>query len=222
MVKKIIHQITGPRANSFIKTCLDSWLQLSAHDYEIKIWTDELIEEFIKSNFKFALEAFKQARNHGEASDIARYLIIYAFGGYYTDWDIELTRVDLFLRLHEKFGKGYLLVDPKTNAISSEHFSAPINELYLLKTTEDIVNTFNNGDRPLMETPNYSGPTRMKISLQKHNGSGQSLIPIKAVFEYDYWEIKNTDGKGRTKPMIHYWLNTWIPANLEKYPVTNK
>ncbi|MFD2148764.1 glycosyltransferase [Mucilaginibacter antarcticus] len=195
---------------------------LKDHGFEIITWDDESIKNFIKEKAPFALMAFEQARNHGEASDIARYLIIYHHGGYYVDWDIKLTRIDLFLNLHREFRNGYLLIDPKTGVISSEHFAASANEGYLLKITHDIINTFNNGDRPLMDTPSYSGPNRMKVSLQKHNGSRQTVIPIKTVFEYDYWEIKKADGKGRSKPMIHYWLNTWVLANHAKYPITNQ
>jgi len=210
MVNCLIHQITGPKANQFINGCLNSWDKLKSNGFIRVIWTDESIEQFLITNYSFALDAFKKARNHGEAADIARYLILHFFGGYYVDWDIELIRPDLFLQLHSEFPNGYLLIDPKTDALSSEHFSCLKNEEYLLKLCEDIVFTYERGERDLMDTQHFSGPDRMRVALKRHPICKQQIIPIKDVFEYDFWEIRKMDGRSPTKPMIHYWLHTWM------------
>ncbi|WP_246229536.1 hypothetical protein [Mucilaginibacter humi] len=100
--------------------------------------------------------------------------------------------------------------------MSSEHFSARIGEPYLLNVASDIAISFDNYDRNFMNTPEYSGPGRMKRSFEKHKGSDQELINIKNIFEYDYWEIKKADFKTRSKIMIHYWLNSWIPDEVKQ------
>lgn len=91
MVPKIIHHITGRKPSDLVKTCLKSWKPLSAYGFTFKIWNDEKIERFIKENYGYALDAFKTARNHAEAADIARYLITFHYGGYYVDWDIHVS-----------------------------------------------------------------------------------------------------------------------------------
>jgi hypothetical protein len=103
-----------------------------------------------------------------------------------------------------------LLVDPKNGSISSEYFSALQNDKYLQVLIDDILVDFNNGIQHTMNTPHYSGPYRMQDSLGKYTGKEIKLIAIKDVFEYDYWEIRQMEDRITTKPMIHYWLHTWM------------
>lgn len=210
MVPKVIHHIVGSNQSDLVKRCLHSWEALTQYGFKIIIWTDATIEIFLEKEFPFALAAFKNARNHGEAADIARYLIIYALGGYYVDWDIELLKPHLFINLHETHRHGYLLIDPVNGSIASEHFSAIEKESYLLFLSKKIVDTFDSGERELMTTPSYSGPYRMKVSLKQHGGSNQRIVAIKEVFEFDYWEIRANKKTIPTKAMVHYWVHSWV------------
>lgn len=215
MVPKIIHQIVGPSATDLVHRCLSSWKELENDGFKIITWNDSLIEDFLHKDFPFALDAFVNARNHGEASDIARYLIVYAEGGYYVDWDIELTNPEEFLKLHTLYPMGYLLRDPANGTLASEHFSAAPSEKFLLKLTTDIIDTYNRDERDLMYTPQFSGPYRMRSSLKRHPISLQSIIPVKDVFEYDFSEIRNISNHPVSKAMIHYWIHSWLaPKDL--------
>lgn len=209
MIPKVIHQISGPSANSFIKKCMSSWNKLEKYGYEIVVWNDESLESFIKTNFEFALSSFVNARNHAEAADIARYLIVYKFGGFYVDWDIELFNPRKFVELRNKNKRGYLLIDPSNNTLASEHFSAPPFEEFLLRLTEDIIETYNRDERDLMYTPQYSGPFRMRASMRRHQITKQVSIPVKDIFEYDYSEIRAAKEFGKNKVMVHYWVHSW-------------
>jgi len=210
MVDKIVHQIVGPKRNVLIDKCLDSWNTLKEFDYEIFVWTDDSIATFLKDFYPFALNAFCQARNHGEAADISRYLLVYHFGGIYVDWDIELLDRKLFLDIIHLNTEGYLIIDPVNSTLASECFSAPKGEEYLLSLVKDIVELHNNNLRDTMNTPAYSGPYRMRDSLQKHQNSRQTLIPVKDIFLYDFWEIRRKEKKEIIRPLIHYWLHTWM------------
>jgi len=209
-VPKVLHQIVGKKTIAQIDKCLQSWQEIKKAGYEIKIWNDNLIEEFLTESYPFALSAFKNARNHGEAADIARYLIIHYFGGHYMDWDVELLSAGKYLELCAKNPNGFLVVDPVNDTLASETFAAQPNEPYLLSLCEDIVSVYNSGKRDTLNTPAYSGPFRMRESLKKHANSSQSIIEVKDIMAYDYWEIREMPEKVITQPLIHYWMHTWM------------
>src|SRR5699024_8600340 len=125
MVPKLLHQIIGPGTTDIIKKCLSSWRILEDRGFKIKYWYDVDLEIFITKFFPFALQPFLSARNHAEASDIARYLIIFKFGGVYMDWDVQLLNVRKFIRLMNDNPYGFLLRDPPNRTVASEAFSAP-------------------------------------------------------------------------------------------------
>lgn len=213
MTPKIIHQIVGNEPNELVLQCLRSVRALEEQGYEVIYWDDDNLREFVKEEFPFALEALINARNHAEAADIGRYLVVYKMGGYYFDWDIEINSIAKFIGLAEKNENGYLLIDPVNGTFAAEHFSACAREQYLLKIVEDIVHTYEREERELMATPQYSGPYRMKTALKRYKKTAQTIIPVKEVFEYDYAEIKQVIDFDFTndKAMIHYWMHSWIP-----------
>ncbi|HVI43847.1 MAG TPA: glycosyltransferase [Chitinophaga sp.] len=210
MVEKIIHQIVGPRQTRLVAHCLRSWHILAGREFSIRIWNDNTINSFIAEHFPFALPALLHARNHGEASDIARYLIIHHFGGYYMDWDIELLDADAFEQLGSAAPEGFLVTDPFNDTLASECFAAVTGEAYLLSLAKDIVDLYNSGLRDNYKTPQYSGPYRMKDSFQLHNNSSQRLIPVNDVFVYNYREIRAMPKRTATQPLIHYWAHSWL------------
>ena len=210
MTPKIIHHIVGDKRTELIEECLQSWAKLEEYGFEIKIWTDASLAAFIRKNYRFALAAFLNARNHAEAADIARYLVVHKYGGYYVDWDILLFNYPDFLELSETNENGYLVVDQSNDTIASEHFSAPVQEKYLFFLVKDIVHTFNRGERELMWTPQYSGPYRMKTSYERFAECQQDLIHVKDIFEYDYTEIRTATVYGEKQIMIHFWMHSWL------------
>jgi mannosyltransferase OCH1-like enzyme len=210
MVPKTIHHIVGPKINPVIEHCLTSWQVIEASGFKIKIWNDKSIENFLNCKYPFMLEAFTNSRNHAEAADIARYLIVHSFGGHYIDWDIQLICCEKYIDICEKNPNGYLIVDPKNGTIASEAFSAKRNEPFLLSLSQDIVGLYNSNLRDGLGTPQYSGPYRMRDSLRMHANSSQNILPVKEVFAYDYSEIREMPEREITQPLIHYWLHSWI------------
>jgi len=209
-VPRILHQIVGPKKNEVIDYCLASWQMLEGDDFEFRIWDDYLLTEFISGEYSFALEAFLNARNHAEAADIARYLLVYHTGGYYMDWDVQLLNRDKFAALMESTPSGFLLRDPSNLTIAAEAFSAEKNEEYLLNLVRDIVRLYDQRLRDTMGTPQYSGPFRMRDVLHDGYTTKQAILPVKEVFAYDYEEIRDMPERDVEQPLIHYWLHTWF------------
>lgn len=211
MVPQIIHIITGPKINFLIKRCIESWSGLIDAGFKIRIWDDFQILEFIKNEYAFTLDAVKNARNHAEVADIARYAIIHFYGGYYVDWDIELLNRERFIDLCATAPQGYLIQDPVNQTLAPEAFSALPGEEFLYHLLDNIVDVFSNNFRDSMPTPQYSGPFRMREVFYFHKqNTRQSIKLVKEVFLYDYLEIRQMLPREIEVPMIHYWIHSWM------------
>ncbi len=67
-----------------IKSLETTWIK-NHPDWEYKLWTEKEIDALSLKN----REMYDYAVNYGEKSDIARYEILYRFGGVYVDTDFE-------------------------------------------------------------------------------------------------------------------------------------
>lgn len=88
MVKKI-HQIwlsdNNQEPSEAIKSQMKKLKELYS-DYEYTLWNEKSIQDFLLSNFPIhVLEAFNKIRPYAFKCDLARYCILYVFGGYYFD-----------------------------------------------------------------------------------------------------------------------------------------
>ncbi|WP_419803522.1 glycosyltransferase family 32 protein [Mucilaginibacter sp.] len=215
MLPKIIHHVVGPKTNEVVDRCLASWQVLQAEGYEFMIWKDPDIEVFLTENYPQVYNAFANARNHGEAADIARYILVYHYGGHYIDWDIHLINPHEFLTLCENNPSGYLLCDfNDRDSLASECFAAEKNEPFLLAVIKEIVDLYENGSFKDYHTLWYTGPFRLRDTL-KNTKSNQSILKVKDAFVYDYAEIKEMPERDFTQPMIHYWLHSWLEKKEE-------
>ena len=60
------------------------------------LWSDESIVELLASNFdKDVLEAYKSIKPLAYKADLARYCIIYTFGGWYSDLTVTVENVEI-------------------------------------------------------------------------------------------------------------------------------
>lgn len=208
MVAPVIHQVLlTDITNSTIWRCVTSWNKMKHYGFGIKQWDYLTTRNFIATHYPLALAPFLQARNFAEASDIARYLIVYHYSGYYVDWDVELVSSADYHHLISGMPHGYLLVDPVNDTYAAECFAAEQGEPYLKALVDDIISVFHTQQLP--KTPQYTGPFRMKETMKKSQ-TRQQVVVVKDMFEFDYQEARNLYQRAVTKPLIHYWLHTWL------------
>ena len=104
IVPRTIHQIwLGSKVPKKYDMWRKSWMKHNP-EFEYILWNEKKILETGLINEK----QFKQTRNYGLKSDIARYEILYKYGGIYADTDFEaLKPVDSKL-LSQSFVAGQL------------------------------------------------------------------------------------------------------------------
>ena len=92
MIPKIIHQIWfGNQSNRPVK-----WMKtfpIKNPDWKYKLWTEENLPRlFNQDKFDYILRYGKTNDNYAKLADIARYEILYQYGGIYIDADSECLR----------------------------------------------------------------------------------------------------------------------------------
>jgi mannosyltransferase OCH1-like enzyme len=93
-IPKIIHQ-TAPRDmnkwHEIWPKCQSSW-KLNFPDWEYKMWTDEDLDEFMKTKYPKYYEMYSGYDMNIKRIDAARYFILREYGGIYADMDFECIR----------------------------------------------------------------------------------------------------------------------------------
>ncbi|MGO4294264.1 hypothetical protein [Chitinophaga sp. RAB17] len=211
MIDKVIHQILlSDIPNAWIHQCLKSWNAMREYGFEVKVWTYKDVADLISDNYPALAPAFFHSRNFGEAGDMAKYAVIHQHSGCYVDWDIELFHPDKFADFLEKCPEGYLLIDPSNGTLAAECFAAAKGDHFMYQLMEDIKEIFEAEEIPPF-APSYTGPHRMRDTLRKFGEVKQTIVLVKDLFEYDYEEIRNANLNNHVeKPLIHYWMHTWI------------
>lgn len=88
-IPKIIHQTAPADTNKWPdewKECQESWKK-HFPDYQYRLWTDEDIDDFIKTSYPAFYDMFKSYDRHIKRVDAFRYFVLYEFGGIYADMD---------------------------------------------------------------------------------------------------------------------------------------
>lgn len=88
-IPKVIHYCwfgRGPKPQSVLE-CISSWHKFMP-DYHVKEWNED---NFDVQMTKYVEEAYR-AGSYAHVSDVARFWILYNFGGVYFDTDIELLQ----------------------------------------------------------------------------------------------------------------------------------
>ena len=90
-IPKIIHQ-TAPadksKWNVVWHECQESWFEkFPSPEYEYKMWTDEDLDSLIKNDFPWFYDIYINYKENIKRFDIARYFILYKYGGIYADMD---------------------------------------------------------------------------------------------------------------------------------------
>lgn len=99
-IPKVIHYFWfghNPKPK-IVKKCIASWKKVCP-DYEIKEWNEDNFDITLCDYMKEAYEAEKW----GFVPDFARLWVIYKYGGFYLDTDVELIKSLDSLRHHKTF-----------------------------------------------------------------------------------------------------------------------
>ena len=208
MIPKIIHYVWfgdndfGPKE----KYCVEGWDKVLP-DYKIMRWDNSTAQKFM--NNPYFKQAF-EAKQYAFASDYARLVVLYEYGGIYLDTDEEVLKsLDCFLS-HDFF-MGCQSCGIAKGLNPALIGTVPHNPI--VKDLLDIYDTvsFINEDGTYNKTPN---PAYFARVLTKKYGLPTTYLEkghiefYKNSFLYDYWAFGK---RNKTSYATHHYAGNWRP-----------
>lgn len=208
MIPKVIHYCWFGRSElpPLAKKCIASWRKFLP-DYEIKEWNEDNYD--ITKNAYMA-SAYKE-KKFGFVPDYIRSDLIYKYGGFYFDTDVEVIK-PLDSLLHYKGIMGF----ESKEFVAGGLIVAGEKGMEIFKEMRDIydsVSFYNeDGSLNLLPSPAYNTEVLVKHGLKK-NGELQEVAGI-TIFPADYFCPKPSQfGKiniTENTLTIHHYAASWI------------
>lgn len=208
IIPKIIHQIwIGSKVPEKYDKWRLSWLKFNP-DFKYILWDEEKILKTGLLNEK----KFLQAKNPAIKSDIARYELLYKYGGIYVDTDFEAIKpIDkkLFAQpfvagnLFEyapEIANGFIMSEPKYR---------------LLKLLIDRIPIYKENMSPI-EILNYSGPIYLtKLVFENRELlKDMVILPSQYLYPWPNFMLKSKQNihswVSKKTISIHHWEMSWM------------
>lgn len=192
MIPKIIHQIwlSSPVPDKF-----KNWSQTFPRqlpDWEHRVWNDDTALALIREKFPRYLETFSGLKSPVQKSDVLRYMVLCAFGGFYADMDCECRIPFDFIRDDDEFIVCTEL--ETTSARIMDMYPTDLNLMYcqwaflsrpqhpvLVNLLEEIHRGIDakHSDNPILDFLKRTGPHAFTKALKKHldEGGTAKILP---------------------------------------------
>ncbi len=186
-----------------------TWIKKNPQ-WEYKLWTDKDIKNLSMHNKSL----FYSTNNVGFKSDLARYEILYKYGGIYIDTDFEcLEEIPDNLRNFDFVSStgfdftpvilnGFIMASPKNYIIK--------------KIIYDIESPYNSKEP--MDVINSSGPNRLTSLYFRHYCKNSIILPSNYCYPYPSFLINSKEAKKdeitSLSFAIHHWEMSWMKGKL--------
>jgi inositol phosphorylceramide mannosyltransferase catalytic subunit len=219
-IPKIIHQMwfSGAVPEKYW-TWQQTWKK-NHPDWQYILWTKEMIEQLDMIN----KDKFMAARNIATKADIARYEVLYKFGGLYVDLDMECIKpMDVFHHCCDFYASCYhhgQIIEICAFAARPGH--------PLLKTVLQKLRRSNPAVTSMAAIMNNTGnfmftPLFLEY-VKKANDRcvifpAPYLLPLPYTFRFKEANINHPGVQKWLKPesyAIHYWGASWSPMSFKK------
>lgn len=211
-IPKIIHQIwIGSPLPEKCRILQQTWIK-NHPTWQYILWTDEKINTLgLKNQYVYDL-----ARNPAEKSDIARYEILYRFGGLYVDTDFESIQPMDFLNEHLDFytgiayGRGITMY----NGLIASMPKHPILEL-CINNIKQCTDNRKNKTWDIMERtgPFYFTECCLNTMKNQQNIGTIVFFPVSYFYPWPNHIVKEVNPHrwiGQESLAIHHWHSSWM------------
>lgn len=214
MIPKIIHYcwFGGKPLPELTQRCMLSWKQYCP-DYQILRWDES---NFNYQKRRYTMEAY-QAQKWAFVSDVARLDVVYQYGGFYLDTDVELIRPLEDLRINTCFmgleQNGYVNTGLGFGSEKGNNFIAANLALY-----DTICFTKNDGSYNLTPCVQYTTQCLEKYGPIRKEKI-QTLGPVTVYPATYFCPMLRSDGKVDVQPQtvsVHWYNASWCTNDDKK------
>ncbi len=219
-IPKIIHYcwFGGGRIPDLDMRCIESWKRFCP-DYEIKLWNENNYDINKNSYMKQAYES----KLWGFVPDYARLDILYEYGGFYLDTDVELVKNLDPLRENEAFMGFESSLGNEDKFINLGQMFGSVKHNKLIKEIRDVYDNISfinqDGTYNLLPSPHYTTRPLLSKGLKRNNTL--QLIDNVTIYPAEYF-CPMYYGTRRVKVTkntysIHHFNASWYNDKERKY-----
>lgn len=222
-IPKIIHQVwegrTEPKMPTRLQILARTWREQNP-DWEYHLWNGEEMDELVEKHFPEYLSMYRSFPYNVQRWDTIRYMILYVYGGVYTDLDTECFRpmTPLLENVTIGFGEEPPIPTKPIRIGNAFLVSEKGNPGWLTILNEILTNTEEK--ESAIETVMHStGPNRINSlfnRLKKENGAyGFPYSQVTPVSKYDMYryifqgEKEVFLEKIKQAYCAHYFFGSW-------------
>lgn len=222
-IPKIIHQVwegrTEPKMPTRLQILARTWREQNP-DWEYHLWNGEEMDELVEKHFPEYLSMYRSFPYNVQRWDTIRYMILYVYGGVYTDLDTECFRpmTPLLENVTIGFGEEPPIPTKPIRIGNAFLVSEKGNPGWLTILNEILTNTEEK--ESAIETVMHStGPNRINRlfnRLKKENGAyGFPYSQVTPVSKYDMYryifqgEKEVFLEKIKQAYCAHYFFGSW-------------
>jgi len=214
MIPKIIHYcwFGGNPLPELAVRCIESWKKFCP-DYEIKEWNEN---NYDISKNQYTYQAYK-AKKWGFVPDYIRNDLIYTYGGFYFDTDVEIIKpLDSLLEYN-----GIMGFESK-KVVNGGNIVAGVKGLEVFKELRDIYDgmSFYNSDGTLNLTPSPKFNTEILIKHGLNPNNTLQTVSNVTVFPTEYFCPKDLKTMQlnitENSYTIHHYDGSWCPAEVKR------
>lgn len=207
-IPKIIHQIWlgSPVPHVFTPFIL-SWKMYENRGWKYKLWTDKDIEQLPLYNQKL----YDASNNAGEKSDIARWEILYRFGGVYVDMDFECLQPLDILHYAYDFYVGIQPLDTLFVQLGAALVGSRAGHPILKYCIETIAH--NQSRKGVTQKTGPVHLTRSFYAAAGHGGLKDIALPASYFYPLGCREKAVNKQKWIQNGAfaVHWWSKSWMP-----------
>lgn len=225
-IPRIIHQTwRDENLPPIFKRFSQTWKEMLP-DWEYKLWTDNMNEEFVQEYYPSFYEKFRAYPKAIQRADAIRYLLLNTYGGLYVDMDFECLNPNVATLLEnadfiagkepymhaQRYGKDYIVC----NAFMA---SVPNNK-FLVEICRQMMNHPNGWNvQNGLDVLNSTGPFLLTDVYKRYEQkNGIRILEPEYLYPIVLGEASSVIGKKPEKELaqrlnrayaIHYFVGTW-------------
>ena len=216
MIPRIIHYcwFGGNPMPVDVKTYINSW-EKYCPDYEIQEWNES---NFDVSENNYCREAY-ESKKWAFVSDYVRLKVLYEYGGFYMDTDVEVVKSLNPLRIYDAVS-GY---ESKTHIQTGTLGACRNNEWIGMLLKDYDGRHFIRKDGSLDLKTNVQSITKLTLKRYRTKLLGQKVTFGKnmVILPFDYlcakhWDTGVIDRTSNTFT-IHHFKGSWVTDEMKRY-----
>jgi mannosyltransferase OCH1-like enzyme len=213
-VPRIIHQVAAYMSHlpKIWISCQKSWKkQFPNPHFTYKLWDDSDLKGLIIDKEPQLLEIYNGYHRNICRIDLARYVILYHYGGIYADMDFECLK-NFYHNL--KPNTAYIVASPKTHPSNNALMCSNVKNPFWLKVISECERQYKKYGHIKQYNPiKLTGPNVLLQVLHNNNNVADILPKIKYnpdLNTENWYDIKNIYTR-------HHFTGTWTLKNQNTY-----